>query len=67
LTFAHVSISNDVKNKSGQLKNTRLRAITQPKIIRIGISLGKSTNVNITKVHNFDVIEEIWQLIMKKE
>jgi hypothetical protein len=33
----------------------------------VGISLGKSTNVNITKVHNFDVIEEIWQLIMKSE
>jgi hypothetical protein len=23
----------------------------------VGISLGKSTNANITKVHNFDVIE----------
>ena len=33
----------------------------------VGISLGKSTNVNITKVQNFDVIEEIWQLIMKSE
>jgi hypothetical protein len=29
--------------------------------------LGKSTNVNITKVQNFDIIEEIWQLIMKSE
>jgi hypothetical protein len=33
----------------------------------VGISLGKSTNVNITKVQNFDIIEEIWQLIMKSE